>query len=228
MVNVYKDTIPRFHRDPSKKKKKKLEMGSVAPQSSLIDCCSKWCGGIHKRCRLVKRSSMSAVHLLIGNQVKSPLSEGLLNSRYLDHEYYSRHLLEIWSFWAVLRSFWFLRWCHPQQRKKSEKLMIKFNKNGQGEEKLLLNMNCRFMLLITKMENHRLIFQFVLRSPRVKNKITVNAKQIVNLWSLEKEDKKDGQLGFLWKFNLKNSKGSSFKSTTLFSSYILIHYSWLL
>ena len=69
--------------------------------------------------------------------------------------------------------------------------MIKFNKNGQGEEKLLLNMNCRFMLLITKMENHRLIFQFVLRSPRVKNKITVNAKQIVNLWSLEKEDKKD-------------------------------------
>lgn len=36
----------------------------------------------------------------------------------------------------------------------SEKLMIKFNKNGQGEEKILLNMNCRFMLLITKMENH--------------------------------------------------------------------------
>lgn len=34
------------------------------------------------------------------------------------------------------------------------KLMIKFNKNDQGEEKILLNMNCRFMLLITKMENH--------------------------------------------------------------------------
>ena len=181
MVNVYKDTIPRFHRDPSKKKKE-LEMGSVAPQSGLIDCCSNWCGGIHKRCRLVKRSSMPAVHLLIDNQHKSPLSEGLLNSRYLDHEYYSRHLLEVRSFWGgVIHS----------REKQSEKLMIKFNKNGQGEEKILLNMNCRFMLLITKMENHRLIFQFVLRSPRVKNKITVNAKHIVNLWSLEKEDKKD-------------------------------------
>lgn len=46
MVNVYKDTIPRFHRDPSKKKKKwrrknkcrgerkwDQEMGSRSPQS---------------------------------------------------------------------------------------------------------------------------------------------------------------------------------------------------
>lgn len=108
---------------------------------------------IHKRYRLVKRSLISAVHLLLGNQLKSPLSEGLLNSRCPDHEYCSRHL-EVWSFWGVL-SFWFLRWYHPQQRKTKWKLMIKFNKNGQGEDKILLNMNCRFiMILITKMENH--------------------------------------------------------------------------
>lgn len=31
MVNVYKDTIPRFHRDPSKKeRKKKIKKESIA------------------------------------------------------------------------------------------------------------------------------------------------------------------------------------------------------
>lgn len=53
MANAYKNTIPRLHRDPSKKKKKTgkqncrrikgkwdLEMGSLSPQSHLIDYCS--------------------------------------------------------------------------------------------------------------------------------------------------------------------------------------------
>lgn len=63
-----------------------------------------------------------------------------------------------WKY-GVLGVFWgvFGSWggvIHSRE-KQSEKLMIKFNKNGQGEEKILLNMNYRFiMILITKMENH--------------------------------------------------------------------------
>lgn len=87
-----------FHRDPSNKKKE-LEMGCVSPQSSLTDCCSTDVVE-YKRCQFVK-SSISAVHLLLGNQLKSPLSEGLLNSRCLNHEYCGRHLLEVQSFWGV-------------------------------------------------------------------------------------------------------------------------------
>ena len=154
IVNVYKDTIPRFHRDPSKKKKKELEMGSVSPQSSLTDCCSNWCGGIHKRCRFVKEAQylLYIFYLVINSRVpsvKDYLTVGVLIMSTAADTCWKYRAFEVFrgvfGFWGGV--------IHSRETQ-SEKLMIKFNKNGQGEEKILLNMNCRFMLLITKMENH--------------------------------------------------------------------------